>query len=107
MALSRGLRRDLQGDRIETLVVALGVATDQRFDLCGCRHLVVSLKKVARKDLMAKRLGASQRAATKAGRTIDARRQGPIAFWRAPLGWAGVVLRNGDPDSVLANVGAL
>ena len=56
MALSRGLGRDLQGDRIETLVVALGVAPDQRLDLCGCRHWMVSRKKVARKRLKAKQL---------------------------------------------------
>ena len=35
VSLPSGLGRDLQGDRIEALFVAVGVATDQSFDLSG------------------------------------------------------------------------
>ena len=38
MAAASSLSRDLDGDRIKTGVITIGVAPDQRFDLVGSGH---------------------------------------------------------------------
>ena len=69
MTVPRRLSGDLQCDRVEALVVAVGVTEDQRFDLSRCRHWMLSTTECSMPGHMMRATPASRAAAGPARRT--------------------------------------